>query len=64
MTNEAFRFYLFNSGLLFAEKEDLYDEIYKLLDIIFKIGELCYKAGIDLNTVQKVVELQELGSEE
>ena len=63
MTHEAFRLYLHNSGLAFAKKNELYDEIYNLLDIIFKIGELCYKAGINLNTVQKMVELQKLGSE-
>ena len=64
MTPEIFKFYLHNSGLAFADKQDLIDEIYELLDIIFKIGELCHKAGINLNTVQKMVELQELGGED
>jgi len=63
MTPEIFKFYLYNSGLLLADKEELRDKIYELLDIIFKIADLCHKAGIDLNTVQKMVELQKLGSE-
>lgn len=64
MTPELFKIYSFNNDLMFADKEDLQEEIYKLLDIICKIAELCHKAGINLNTVQKLVELEELGSEE
>ena len=64
MTPEIFKLYMFNRDLIYADKDELKDEIYKLLDIIVKIGELCNKAGIDLNTVQKMVELQKLEGEE
>ena len=59
MTPELFDFYLKQNNLIFASKGDLLEELYKALDIIAKIGELCSKAGIDLNTVQKLVELKE-----
>ena len=64
MTPEIFKLYMFNRDLMFADKDKLKDEIYELLDIICKIADLCHKAGINLNTVQKMVELEELGSEE
>ena len=58
MTPELFDFYLRQNNLIFASKEEILSELYKSLDIILKIGELCNKAGIDLNTVQKLVELK------
>lgn len=64
MTPEIFKIYMFNRDLMFADKDKLKDEIYELLDIIFKIADLCHKAGINLNTVQKMVELQELEGED
>lgn len=63
MTPELFDFYLRQNNLIFASKEEIFEELYKALDIIAKIGELCNKADIDLNTVQKIVEIKEKENE-
>ena len=63
MTPELFEFYLKQNNLLFASKGEILVELYKTLDIIAKIGELCNKAGIDLNTIQKIVEIKEENDE-